>query len=233
MFELEVQRALWDNALLTLAEKDCDTEPELAAFLGSGSSKIGTHGLDIGCGLGRHTLAALRMGYKMTAIDFSETAVRATRQRVKTEGFEADVRCASMHALPFQDGRFDFAFSWCVLNHGPRFLFEKAITEAIRSLRFGGFLFGCVMSQNDSRFGNGRKVSADCFAFTEGPEAGVFHYFPTERDIARVLSRNSVIERIDEVFLETEENRFYHPKLSRSSYFEFVARKVNHNALRK
>jgi len=226
MFELNTQRSLWDHALVTLAEKDCEPEPELAAFLELGPAKIGGHCLDIGCGLGRHTLTALRMGYKMAAVDFSEVAVQRTRELVQSEGFDADVRCASMHELPFNDSEFDLAFSWCVLNHGTREVFEQAISEAIRVLRSGGVMFGFVMSQRDSRFGSGRRVGEDCFAFTEGPENDVCHYFPSERNLVNLLERFSVIERLKEVFFDGSENAFYHPEMSRSCHFEFIARKI-------
>jgi len=224
-FELNTQRSLWNQALVTLAEKDREAEPELAAFLEMGRERIGEHGLDIGCGFGRHTLAALRMGYKMAAIDFSDVAVRNTHQLLLSEGFRADVRCASMHKLPFRDARFDFAFSWCVLNHGTREIFEQAISEAVRVLRSGGVLFGFVMSQRDSRFGRGLPVGEDCFAFTEGPERGVCHYFPTERSLVASLQRFSTIERLKEVVFDGEENAFYHPESRRSCHFEFIARK--------
>ena len=225
MFELNTQRSLWDHALVTLAEKDCEPEPELAAFLRQGPVVLGGNGLDIGCGLGRHTLTALRMGYEMAAIDFSKIAVQRTRQLVQSEGFDADARCASMHKLPFNDGEFNFAFSWCVLNHGTREIFEQAVSEAIRVLCSGGVMFGFVMSQHDSRFGNGRQVGEDCFAFTEGPENGICHYFPSEQNLVNLLERFSVIERLKEVFFDGNENAFYHPEMRRSCHFEFIARK--------
>ena len=223
--EANTQKSLWDTALANLSERDCEPEPELTAFLKLGSAQIGWRGLDIGCGLGRHTIAALRMGYKITALDFSEAAVRTTRQRVSAEGFEADIRCASMDDLPFGDGEFDFSFSWCVLNHGTHKVSARTISEAVRILRPGGLLFGFVMSDNDSRFGKGMRVSESCFVFTKGPERGICHYFPKKAEIIRLLEMGSRIERLEEVFFAGPENHFYHPEIERSGHFEFVAQK--------
>jgi SAM-dependent methyltransferase len=225
ILEANSQKSLWDRALVNLSERDCEPEPELTEFLRLGSAQIGCRGLDIGCGLGRHTLAALRMGYKITALDFSETAVRRTRRRVSVEGFEVDVRCASMDNLPFNEAEFDFAFSWCVLNHGTREVFTQAISEALRILRPSGLLFGYVMSDNDSRLGTGMRVGERCFVFTEGPERGICHYFPKKAEIVHLLELGSRIERFEEVFFSGVENLFYHPEIEHSSHFEFVAQK--------
>jgi SAM-dependent methyltransferase len=223
---MQNQRVLWDRVLVDLSERDRDPEPELGAFLALGPERIGGDGLDIGCGLGRHTLAALRAGYRMAAVDFSEVAVQRTKEIVRGEGFAADVRCASMHELPFLDETFDFCFSWCVLNHGRRETFEKAIDEAVRVLRPGGVLFGFVMGQGDSRFGAGDQLGEDCFVFVDGPEKGVCHYFPSEGVLVRALERSTRIESLREVVWEGEENQFYHPEMEHSSHFAFLARKA-------
>lgn len=224
-FELYAQRSHWDRAVVKLAEQDREPEAQLVAFLELGRERIGKYGLDIGCGLGRHTLAALRMGYEMAAVDFARVAVQRTRQLILTEGFSAEVQCASMHNLPFRDSRFDFALSWCVWNHGTREFFEQAVLEAARVLRPGGAMLGFVMTQRDSRYGNGLPVGEDCFAFTEGPEEGVCHYFPTEQTVVTELERFMAIEKIEEMFFDGDENAFYHPKMSHSCYLHFIARK--------
>ncbi len=225
-FELNHQRTLWDRSLVELARVDREPEPELMEFLRLGTTTLGCRGLDIGCGLGRHTAAALRLGYDMTAIDFSEIAVEGTKALAHAEGFEVEVRCASMHRLPFASDQFDFAFSWCVLNHGTRAVFEAALSEALRVVRRDGFFFGFVMSQNDPRYGHGIPIEENCFAFSEGPEAGVCHYFPNRADLLTALSRHAHVEKLEEVSFGGEETTFYHPEMKHSCHFSFVARKT-------
>jgi SAM-dependent methyltransferase len=208
-----------------LAEQDREPEPQVVAFLELGQEHIGRNGLDIGCGLGRHTLAALRMGYTMAAVDFARVAIRRTRQLILKEGFCAEVRCASMHDLPFRDSHFDFALSWCVWNHGTRQCFEKAISEAARVLRPDGAMLGLVMTQGDSRYGKGVQIEEDCFVFTEGPEEGVCHYFPTKERIIAELERYVAIEICEEIHFEGDENAFYHPQMKHSCYLHFITRK--------
>jgi len=224
-FELDEQRKLWDRALGDLAVVDHAPEPELMEFLQLGGTELGRHGLDVGCGFGRHTIAALKLGFEMSAIDFSINAIQETRAAVSAEGFCADVQQASMDHLPFQTNTFDFAFSWCVLNHGTRTVFERAITEVLRVIRPGGRFFGFVMSRNDSRFGKGIKIAEGCYAFTEGPETGVCHYFPTQAEVTELLQRSTVIERFEEVSFSGQENEYYHPEMAHSCHFRFMVRK--------
>src|SRR5436190_1635471 len=116
MASLDEQARRWDTALDALSVVDVEPETEVLNFLERGPADIGIRGLDIGCGLGRHTLAAAQRGYVMTAVDISRLGVRKTRSLLHHQRFDVGVLVASMTALPFQDEAFDFAFSWCVLN---------------------------------------------------------------------------------------------------------------------
>lgn len=216
----------WDRALLKLKIVDREPEEEVLAFLNEGPAHLGMKGLEIGCGLGRHTLAALTLGFKMVAVDFSEVAVKGTRELVKAAGFKANILFASMGRLPFRDGEFDFTFSWCVLNHGTRSLFERALVESIRVLRYGGISFGFVISRNDPRYGCGVAVDEDCFRFIDGPEAGIIHYFPTKEVLEGALNRVACIKGIKEVRYQGEEIKTYHPELSFSCHFAYRVQKL-------
>jgi ubiquinone/menaquinone biosynthesis C-methylase UbiE len=220
-FPLYKQSRQWDHALKLLSCIETEPEEEILAFLNNPS--LGKHGLDIGCGLGRHTLAALKLGFKMTAIDFSEYAVIETRKLIKSQEFQANIFVASMHNLPFKDGEFDFTFSWCVLNHGTRSLFERALMESIRVLRSGGVSFGFVMSRKDPRYRQGIQVERDCFIFTEGAEVGICHFFPSRMVLVSTLKRIAYIKEFREV--QYKDLRVYHPESIFSCHFAYLIQK--------
>lgn len=219
------QAKMWDRILVDMAKKDCEPEPELLEFLDRGFNKIGASGLDIGCGLGRHTLAAVKLGFKMTAIDISQTAVDHTKSIASYNNVSVRVQRASMNSLPFKDNEFDFAFSWCVLNHGTKEVFEDAIAEAVRVIRPGGYFFGFVLSSDDPRYGQGKLVEKDCFMFTDGIETGICHYFPSQKDLKSLLSSFTELEEFSEVRYEGEELNFYHPELHSSCHINFLLKK--------
>jgi 2-polyprenyl-6-hydroxyphenyl methylase/3-demethylubiquinone-9 3-methyltransferase len=76
--------------------------------------------LDLGCGSGLHSLAALMLGaHSVTAIDIDEASVattRATLMKFAPSGkWKAEVK--SVFDLGPDDGSFDIVYSWGVLHH--------------------------------------------------------------------------------------------------------------------
>jgi len=110
---------------------------EFAAFDEAQGKRV----LEIGVGLGTDFVRFARAGAIATGVDLTEHAVQLVRRRLALEGLEGSVQIADAENLPFDDGSFDFVYSWGVLHHTPDT--GKAIAEAIRVLRPGGD--ACVM----------------------------------------------------------------------------------------
>jgi len=96
----------------------------------------GARVLEVGCGMG--TMASLwaREGAKVTAVDLNPTAVSQTRRRFELLGLEGDIREADGRELPFDDGAFDYVWSWGVLHHSPDL--GRSLRELLRVVRPGG-----------------------------------------------------------------------------------------------
>jgi len=76
---------------------------------------MGKLGLDVGCGAGRHLLAAVEAGAEMIGVDQS-AAVDVVQQKIAAVP-RAHVVQADLQALPFPRHTFDFLYSWGVLHH--------------------------------------------------------------------------------------------------------------------
>ena len=98
----------------------------------------GLHGLDVGCGEGHNTRLVARRGARMTAIDVSETFVRLAAQEEHRVPLGIEYVVADACELPFEEGRFDFIVAFMSLMDIPAP--ERAMAEAFRVLRPGGFL---------------------------------------------------------------------------------------------
>jgi 2-polyprenyl-6-hydroxyphenyl methylase/3-demethylubiquinone-9 3-methyltransferase len=81
--------------------------------------------LDAGCGSGLFSVAALRLGARVTAFDFDPNSVRTTRQMVDTwtDSTHSNGRFRLLHGSVLDEdflaglGTFDVVYSWGVLHH--------------------------------------------------------------------------------------------------------------------
>lgn len=108
------------------------------AFLALLPTVQGLAGLDIGCGEGANTRKLAALGARMTGIDIAPTFIRHAGQAEASNPLEILYRTGDGQALPFPTGSFDFATAFMSLMDMPRP--EKALQEAARVLRSGGFL---------------------------------------------------------------------------------------------
>ena len=94
-------------------------------------------GLDIGCGEGYNTRIAAKKGAKMTAIDISEVFIKYAKEIEQKEQLGIKYQIANAIKLPFPDNHFDFAMAtMSIMDIADN---ERAIVEASRVIKFGGF----------------------------------------------------------------------------------------------
>jgi SAM-dependent methyltransferase len=96
--------------------------------------------LDVGCGEGRHAVAAARLGFKVSAVDAEPLAIRRARKfagklRVRAIDFHA----ANVFDLPFPDDTFDAVLDWGCLHHQKKSAWGLYKADILRVLKPGGF----------------------------------------------------------------------------------------------
>jgi tellurite methyltransferase len=119
--------------------------------------------LDLGCGIGRHSLALARLGFVTTAFDASLAGLEYTRQAAEEEGLALIFERGNMTELPFPDGSFDYVLALNVIYHGDENVVRAALSEIRRVLKPGGVYQGTMLSKRNARCGEGRQVAPNTY----------------------------------------------------------------------
>lgn len=143
--------------------------------------------LDIGCGGGSCTIVMATMGYEVTAIDGSASAVDVTAANVKAAGLSADV--VQMDAMEigqaFPADYFDLIIDMVCLQHC-RPAQQKGIVEQIRTvLKPGGWVYSRMAAAGSYGQLSGERIDERTYTnLTMGPGAGYGTLrFATRQDI--------------------------------------------------
>ncbi|MCQ2592544.1 MAG: class I SAM-dependent methyltransferase [Treponema sp.] len=162
--------------------------------------------LDLGCGLGRHSILFAKSGYKVTACDISEEAIAHLKKWQKEEQVDIRTVHADMKSLPFADNAFDCIFSYHVISHTDTEGFTKIMNEIKRVLRPNGKIFFTLCSKDAWSFtkGNFPKLDENSILKTEGAEVNVPHFYVNREDILRLLPDFQIhlIRHIDDCYHE-------------------------------
>ncbi len=104
------------------------------------SAPPGSMILDAGCGSCAKSVLLAARGFRVTATDFSPSALELAADTVRARGFEDRITLQreDLLSLSFPDGAFRYILCWGVLMHIPDL--QRALAELTRVLAPGGVL---------------------------------------------------------------------------------------------
>jgi SAM-dependent methyltransferase len=114
--------------------------------------------LDLGCGEGRHAVAAAKLGFDVTAVDYEPLALKRARTLAKaarTRGIR--FRRGDALRLPFAASSFDVVLDYGCLHHQTKADWPVYLASLLRVLRPRGFLILSVFSPHFRMFRGGRR----------------------------------------------------------------------------
>ncbi|RJR30967.1 class I SAM-dependent methyltransferase [Candidatus Parcubacteria bacterium] len=133
--------------------------------------------LGLGCGSGRHTVFLAKRGFKVYGVDVSKSGINLTRQWLRKEKLEANLKTGNVfQRLPYPDNLFDAVISIQVINHGKIDNIRSAIKEIQRVLKPQGFLFITVQKSFNKYKRNRKLVASRTYIPLKCWEKGLPHY---------------------------------------------------------
>ncbi|MBC8061058.1 MAG: class I SAM-dependent methyltransferase [Clostridiaceae bacterium] len=185
----------WEEADQLPWLKPCEDSYYMATkWLDSGFKNV----LDLGAGLGRHSIFLAKQGFKVSAIDLSDYGMNNLKQWAEKENFNIDIKVGDMVDLPYADNSFDCVFAYHVISHTDTLGARKVISEIERVLKKGGEIYTSMCSKETWKFQKAGFSKIDentVINMEDGPEKDVPHFYANLDDVLK-LFHNFNIEKI-------------------------------------
>jgi tellurite methyltransferase len=155
----------WDKRWATDAGRAdwLEPHPAVVALLPELKARGARAALDLGCGVGRHSLLLAEAGLAVEAFDGSETGLEVLCAAAAARRLAIGLKHGNADALPYADASFDFVLSWNVIYHGTLGDAGARIAEIWRVLKAGGLYQGTMLPTRNANYGIGRRIAPDTF----------------------------------------------------------------------
>ncbi len=152
--------------------------------------------LDLGCGIGRHSLLLASEGFEVYSLDASEAGLEIARSNAGDAKLPIDFSCSKMTDLPYGADSFDYVLAWNVIYHGDPVIVDRSLKEIRRVLRRDGIFQGTMLSKLNILYGKGRLTAKDTFMIDDDDgddEKGHPHYYCDYGELEELLAGYRVL----------------------------------------
>lgn len=179
--------------------------------------------LDLGCGLGRHSILFGKNGFNVFCFDISEEAINGTKTWAEEEKLNFDYAIGDMLNLPYENESMDYILCRNVISHTDTDGIKKVIGEIKRVLKENGECYLTLGSKDSWGFKQDWPMLDENtkLRMEEGPEYEVPHFF-ADYPLIKELFRDFYIENINQVenFYENDKEFFT------SFHYHILIRKI-------
>ncbi|MBI4178346.1 methyltransferase domain-containing protein [bacterium] len=121
-------------------------DPTIMGFIKKFKTRMGRTVVDLGCGSGRHLIPLIQMGFEVTGIELTDTAIQQAKARLAREGLKADIIQGDFHSVNLNRRRFDCALSVQSLQFGGWPDIKRTFARVAQMIRPGGLFILRVRS---------------------------------------------------------------------------------------
>lgn len=188
----------WDWKIVK-DDKDCIWKnPSLESFylVNRWKSSNKKDFLDLGCGLGRHSILFGKNGFNVNCFDISEEALSKTKKWAIEEELTFNYQQGDMLKLPYLDDSFDCILCMNVISHTDTEGIKKIINELYRVLKENGECYLTLCSKDTWGFKTDwPSVDSNTkLMMIEGPEYKVPHFYADYDLVKELFKKFEVID---------------------------------------
>jgi len=173
--------------------------------------------LDLGCGLGRHTIQFAKEGFETYAFDLSEVAIEEVKKEAKKHSLKVQFELGDMINIPYEAEMFDFVMCRNVISHTDTEGMKKIVKNIYKILKPGGECYLTLGSKDANGFKreDWPKIDANTrIKIEDGPENGIPHFYADYELIKELFGVFKIIityqtEEFYEVYGKTENYKHY------------------------
>lgn len=167
--------------------------------------------LDLGCGIGRHSLFLAGCGFSVDAFDLSESGLEQLKTQAEKQKLDINITAGDMLDLPYTDGSFDGIVAFHSVYHTDYKGLEKIVSEMHRVLKKNGQLYLTLNSKEGDawKIHSARRIDNYTLLKTEGPEVDVPHTYLSYEDIPGILEKFNII-KLQQIFDYQGERKHAH-----------------------
>jgi ubiquinone/menaquinone biosynthesis C-methylase UbiE len=171
--------------------------------------------LDLGCGLGRHSIQFARNGFNVDSVDLSELAVDMLNNWANKEKLDLKAKVSNMMDLPFSENYFDCLLAYHVISHTDSKGIVQVLSEIRRVLKENGEFYLTLCSKQGLNLDDPELVKLDentIVKTEEGPEQGIPHFFVNDDDIKGIFKDIKLItvRQVQDVIVGGENYNSWH-----------------------
>ena len=173
--------------------------------------------LDLGCGIGRHSILFAQEGFNTYAIDLSENAVCRAKKWAEDCGLNINFSIGDMINLPYDDKVMDAIFAYYVISHTDTKGVIETLKQIRRVLKPDGEVYLTFGSKDSWGFKeNWPVVDANTkIRIEDGPDNNVPHFFADSKLIYELFRDFNIldlkqIQKIEMVNGKIKDHHHYH-----------------------
>lgn len=151
--------------------------------------------IDLGCGAGNYAIWLAGLGFEVTGVDVSPSAIALARDNAEKKGVTCDFLAEDAVAgLQHFSEAFGFAYDWSLLHH----LFPERRRQYVQTVRRllvpGGKYLSVCFSERDPAFGGSGKIRRT--------PLGTVLYFSSEEELRELFSPHFAVKTLKTIEVE-------------------------------